>query len=105
MKRPAYGLLVGVAVLTGLVAVVASQIIDRPLHDPDGFLGPAWVRLPAMVLGAFLIDVVPRSVWRAPHRLKATLSEAPLLVSEHRTRERIAPVAIGRTSFFENYVR
>jgi hypothetical protein len=104
MKRPAYGLLVGVAVLTGLVAVVASQIIDRPLHDPDGFLGPAWVRLPAMVLGAFLVDVVPRSVWRARHRLKTTPSEARLLVKEHWTRERIALVVIGLTSFYVTYV-
>ena len=65
MRRPAYGLLVGVAILTGLVAVVASWSLDERLRDPDGFLGPAWVRLPAMVVGAFLADVVPRALWRA----------------------------------------
>ena len=65
MKRPAYGLLVGVAILMGLVAVVASWSLDERLRDPDGFLGPAWVRLQAMVVGAFLADVVPRALWRA----------------------------------------
>src|SRR3954452_5948704 len=104
MKRPAYGLLGGVAVLTGLVAVVASQIIDRPLHDPDGFLGPAWVRLPAMVLGAFLLDVVPRSLWRSRHNWRNVRLEATGLVREHWTRERITLVVIGLTCFYVTYV-
>ena len=49
----------------GIVAFIVGQALDEPLRDPDGFLGPAWMRLPAMVLGAFVLDVVPRSVWRA----------------------------------------
>ncbi|MBA2464309.1 MAG: inositol phosphorylceramide synthase, partial [Nocardioidaceae bacterium] len=65
MKRPAYGLLLGVALGMGLLAVIASFRLDEPLQDPDGFLGPSWIRLPLMVLGAFVVDVVPRSLWRA----------------------------------------
>ena len=30
----------------GVVAVVASLALDERLVDPDGFLGPSWVRLP-----------------------------------------------------------
>ena len=40
-----------------------------PLRDPEGFLGPAWIRLPLLVLGAFLADVVPRSLWRSRGQL------------------------------------
>ena len=104
MKRPAYGLLVGVAVLMGVVALVVSHALDERLRDPDGFLGPAWVRLPAMVLGAFLLDVVPRSLWRSRTNWRNIRAEAVGLVREHWTRERIMLVVIGLTSFYVTYV-
>jgi len=88
----------------GVVAVVASWALDERLRDPDGFLGPAWVRLPAMVLGAFLVDVVPRSLWRGRHHERRVFSEAKILVREHWTKERIALVVIGLTSFYVTYV-
>ena len=104
MKRRPYGLLVGVAVTMGVVAVVASQLLDERLLDPDGFLGPAWVRLPAMVLGAFLIDILPRSLWHSRRRLRDVGREARRLTREHWTRDRIALVVIGLTSFYITYV-
>ena len=104
MKRPAYGLLVGVAVTMGIAAVLVSQVTDRRLLDPDGFLGPAWVRLPAMVLGAFLLDVVPRSVWRARWSFRTVLTEARLIVRDHWTRQRMALLTIGLTCFYVTYV-
>ncbi len=88
----------------GLVAVFASHALDEHLLDPDGFLGPAWVRLPAMVLGAFLVDVVPRSLWSARRTPRNFLGEARRLTREHWTRDRIALVVIGLTSFYITYV-
>ncbi len=104
VKRRPYGLLVAVAVLMGLVAVVVSRALGEGLRDPDGFLGPAWVRLPAMVLGAYLLDVVPRSLWRARRRLRTFGSEVRASTREHWTRERVALVVIGLTSFYVTYV-
>jgi membrane-associated phospholipid phosphatase len=104
MRRPAYGMVVAVALLTGLVALVTSRALGEPLRDPDGFLGPAWVRLPAMVVGAFLLDVVPRSLWRARRRGRAVRAEARAIIEEHWTRERVALVAIGLTCFYVTYV-
>jgi hypothetical protein len=104
MRRPAYGLLVGVALTMGIVVVVVSQALDEGLRDPDGFLGPAWVRLPAMVLGAFLIDVVPRSLWRSRRNVRGAYAEARTLVGEHWTRERITLVTLGLTAFYVTYV-
>src|SRR3954463_10429086 len=88
----------------GLVAVLVSQLLDRPLLDPDGFLGPAWVRLPAMVLGAFLLDVVPRSIWRSRWGFRTLIGEARQLVRQHWTRDRMLLVTIGLTSFYVTYV-
>ena len=92
------------AVLMGLVAVFASQALDVRLLDPEGFLGPAWVRLPAMVLGAFLVDIVPRSLWHSRRNVRGFFQESRRLTHEHWTRPRIALVVIGLTSFYITYV-
>ena len=63
MYRRAYVLLVGVAAGMGLTAVVLALHLDRKLADPEGFLGPAWVRLPMLIMGAFLLDMLPRTLW------------------------------------------
>ena len=96
--------MVGVALLTGFLAFVASQALGLPIRDPEGFLGPAWIRLPALVLGAFLADVVPRALWRSRGRVRRFRAEATRIVNEHWTRERIALVVIGITSFYITYV-
>jgi hypothetical protein len=104
MRRPPYGLLVGVAISMGVVAFVASRVLGRPLHDPDGFLGPVWVRLPVMVLAAFLVDILPRSLWRSRRRPAEWREQVRVLVHEHWTRDRIALVTIGLLSFYMTYV-
>ncbi len=104
MKRRAYGLLVGVALVMGVLAVTASLKLDEPLRDPDGFLGPSWLRLPLMFMGAFFVDVVPRSAWRARRQPRTFALHARAIVKEHWTRERIALVGIGLASFFITYV-
>jgi hypothetical protein len=96
--------MVGCALLIGLTALVVSRAIGEPLHDPDGFLGPAWVRLPAMVAGAFLVDVIPRSVWRARRSWRTVLAEARAITKHDWTRERIVLVVVGLTSFYVTYV-
>ena len=97
-------MLVAIAVMMGALAIICSQSLDYPLRDPDGFLGPAWIRLPLLVAGAFIADVLPRTLYRArgnPQRLKA---EASLLIKEHWTGERITLVVVGLVSFYVTYV-
>jgi hypothetical protein len=103
-RRRAYAMLVVIAVVMGVLAIICSVSLGYPLRDPDGFLGPAWLRLPLLVLGAFVADIVPRTLFRArgnPGRIKA---EALLLIREHWTRERITLVVVGLISFYVTYV-
>lgn len=103
-RRRAYAMLVAVAVIMGALAIICSQALGYPLRDPDGFLGPAWIRLPLLVIGAFVADIVPRTLFRArgnPSRYKA---EALMLIREHWTRERITLVSVGLVSFYVTYV-
>ena len=48
MHRRAYALLIGVASVMGILALTASIALGRPLVGPEGFLGPAWLRLPLL---------------------------------------------------------
>jgi hypothetical protein len=63
------------------VAVVVAATHHLPLRDPDGVAVPTYVRLPVILLLAFLTDVVPRALWRSrplsrfPRTLAAVVRE------------------------------
>lgn len=104
MYRHAYALLIGIAVLMGALAVIASVSLDRPLVDPEGFLGPSWLRLPLLVLGALLLDMLPRMVWFGrlrPRRMRQIFVDR---WREHWNRERITLVVMGLVCFYITYV-
>ena len=49
MYRRAYALLVGTAAVMGALAIFTALMLNKSLADPDGFLGPSWLRLPLLV--------------------------------------------------------
>jgi hypothetical protein len=53
------------ALLLIVANLAVAWIWDLPVRDPDGVVVPTYVRLPVIVLLAFLVDVVPRAVWAA----------------------------------------
>jgi hypothetical protein len=102
--RPAYALLVGIAGAMGLLAVAASMWLDRPLLDPEGFLGPAIVRLPLLILAAFLLDMLPRTLWVSRMRPRAMPGVIVERWRTHWDRERIILVILGMACFYITYV-
>ena len=96
--------MVTIAIVMGLLAIVTGKVVGYPLRDPDGFLGPAWVRLPMLCIGAFVVDIVPRTLWRSRFRIGQFRREARVLVREHWTRERIILVVLGLVCFYVTYV-
>jgi hypothetical protein len=102
--RRAYVLLVGFAVVMGLLAVVTAIALDKRLADPEGFLGPSWLRLPLLLSGAFLADVLPRTLWLSrgnPTQWRDIVRER---VRTHWTRERLTLVVMGLVCFYITYV-
>jgi hypothetical protein len=47
-----------------------AWIYDLPVRDPDSVAGPTYLRLPAILLAALLLDVLPRSLYRARNPLR-----------------------------------
>ncbi len=102
-RRPAT-LLIAIAVVMGGLAVITAISLDKRLADPEGFLGPAWLRLPLLLLGAFLLDMLPRIIWLS----KGNPARWPTIVADrvrtHWTRERLVLVVLGIVCFYTTYV-
>ncbi|HET7194588.1 MAG TPA: phosphatase PAP2 family protein [Nocardioides sp.] len=104
MYRRAYVLLVGTASVMGATAIITAIVLDRRLADPEGFLGPSWLRLPLLLLGAFLLDLLPRTLWQSrmdPRQMRGIARER---VRDHWTRERLTLVVMGLVCFYITYV-
>lgn len=104
MYRRAYALLIGVTALMGGLTVAVSLQTGRAMVDPEGFLGPAWVRLPVMVLAAAALDLVPRALWYGRGKDRSVVEVFRARVKEHWTRERFSMVALGIVCFYLVYV-
>lgn len=104
MYRRAYALLIGVALTMGVLALLTALLLGKRMADPDGFLGPAWVRLPLLIGGAFAADLLPRAVWLSrfrPRRMPGLMLER---IRSHWTRERATLVILGVGCFYVTYV-
>jgi hypothetical protein len=104
VHRRAYVLLIGVATLMGGLALLTSVGLDKRLVDPEGFLGPSWLRLPLLLLGALLLDMLPRAIWQSklhPAKMWPIVRER---WDEHWNRERITLVVLGLVCFYITYV-
>jgi hypothetical protein len=102
--RRAHVLMISVAAGMGLLAIVTSLVFDRALVDPDGFIGPSYLRLPTILLLGFAIDLVPRTLWVArfdPRRMPQVFQTR---LREHWTKPRLQLVVSGILCFYITYV-
>ena len=67
LRRWPYTFAMALSLLVGAAAVFSSLFLDLPLRDPDGFLGPSYIRLPLLVLGfigaGLVVETVRRNGW------------------------------------------
>ena len=89
----------------GGLAIIASIAVGKGLSDPEGsFLGPSWLRLPLLLTGALLLDMLPRIIWYSKGRPSAIRQIVRDRLRTHWTRERLTLVALGIASFYVVYV-
>lgn len=98
-----FGVALTVSLTFGALSLAVAVAYDLPVRDPDGFLGPSWVRLPLIALGMIALDIVPRVVLR--RRDKPTfLAAAAWVVRDRWPVSRLLAVAAGLGSFYIAYV-
>jgi len=103
--RRAYVLLVGNAVVMGGLAVLVAVVYDKSLLDPESaFLGPSWLRLPLLMLGALALDLLPRTLWYSRFRPSAMSAIVRDRLATHWTKERLVLVTLGVICFYIVYV-
>lgn len=104
MYRRAQILLVSIAGSMVVLALVAAVLLHKRPVDPDGFLGPSWLRLPLLVTFAFAVDMLPRTLWVSrgrPSRMRTVLVHR---WHSHWTPERRLLALTGLLGFYLTYV-
>ena len=105
MPRRVYAAPILIAVAMGVWALLTARHLGQSLVDPEGsFLGPSSVRLPLLLAGAMLLDLLPRTLWLSrldPRRMPGIVRDR---WRTHWTRPRLTLVAIGVISFYIVYV-
>lgn len=100
---PRLRFLVVLALVMCAATAAVSAWQDLPVRDPDNGLGPSWVRLPLILLGAVLVDVLPRVALRmrrgAPGR-----AAVRQVVAERWPRAQIQFSLLGLASWYLTYV-
>lgn len=104
MFRSAKILMLGITITMAVLAGVAAVALDRKLVDPDGFLGPAWLRGPMLVFGALLLDMLPRILAAIPRGVPGMKSAVVTRWRAHWTRERLTLTVMGVLCFYLTYV-
>jgi hypothetical protein len=96
-----FAVLLSLALAAAAVAVAVTYHL--PLRDPDGVSVPTYVRLPVILLLAFLTDVGPRVVrrCRAIARVPATVRE---VVAERWPWEHVRFALVGLGAWYLTYV-
>lgn len=102
MRRWPYTFLVIISALIGITAVVLSQRLGVPLRDPEGFLGPAYVRLPALAFLFFALGIIPQAIRR--NGFKRAHQAVVVIIREEWTWTRVVNIATGLVGFYICYV-
>ncbi|MGZ1490065.1 phosphatase PAP2 family protein [Brevibacterium sediminis] len=102
LRRWPYTFAMALSLLVGAAAVFSSLFLDLPLRDPDGFLGPSYIRLPLLVLGfigaGLIVETVRRNGWR-----NLPMSVVDIAKKEWNT-HRLLCIGAGLLSFYVCYV-
>ncbi len=103
VRDGAYWMAITVALTTGAVAVVCALALGLPIRDPDGFLGPTYVRLPLIAALMLAVDVLPRALYRAPS-VRGVPASLVAVLRERWPWRRLRPPLIGLGAFYLTYV-
>ncbi|MDN6134923.1 MAG: phosphatase PAP2 family protein [Brevibacterium sp.] len=102
MRRWPYSFALLLSIAVAAAALASSIYLGRPMTDPNGFLGPAYVRLPLLALlffgGGIVLDAVRTNGWK---QLPRGMLE---VVKNEWNLRRVLCITAGMLSFYICYV-
>ncbi len=102
IRRSPYGVILVISLVVGVAAVVGSLASGIPLQDPEGFLGPAYVRFPLLGIGLLTAAIVPTAIYR--YGWRRIPSGVVHILRTEWTLSRVLYIAAGFFSFYVCYV-
>jgi hypothetical protein len=104
--RERFGFAIAVSLAMSAATVVIAVAYHLPIRDPDDATGPTYVRLPLILLLAFLTDVAPRAAHRARQSgsMRAFRSQFAAVTRERWPWEHIRFALLGLGSWYLTYV-
>jgi PAP2 superfamily len=103
VSRERFGFAIILSIGLGATAAMVAAAYDLPFRDPESAAGPTYVRLPAILLLAFLTDVIPRALSRS-RRLTEFGSTFSAVTRERWPLEHVRFVLLGLGSWYLTYV-
>jgi PAP2 superfamily len=102
MHKGGFRFAVWVSIALAVATLVTAWIYDLPVRDPDSVAGPTYFRLPMILLAAFLLDVLPRALWRAKNPARV-LSRFREVVLERWTYAHLKFALLGLGAWYLTY--
>lgn len=102
MRRWPYTFAVLLSVAIAITMLTTSHRLGLPVRDPDGFLGPSYIRLPLIVLLFFAAGVIPSAIKRSGFRHFPT--GVRKIIHEQWSWKRLTYILVGLGAFYTCYV-
>lgn len=102
MRRWPYTFAVCLAVAVTGTAIGFSLYLGLPMKDPEGFLGPAYVRLPLLGLLFFAAGIIPAAIKRSG--IRNIVTGVREIVRDEWSLKRVGYIATGLITFYACYV-
>lgn len=103
MGRPNFRFAGLCALALTLAMVLVAWIEDLPIRDPDGVVVPTYVRLPIILLIAWLLDVLPRSLARSRGHWRTVWTDFRAVARERWTRSHVVFAVSGLAAWYVCY--
>jgi len=91
------------ALALALATIMVAWLEGLPIRDPDGVVVPTYVRLPIILLIAWLLDVLPRAVGRSGRRFGTFPAQFGAVVRERWTRSHVVFAVSGLAAWYVCY--
>lgn len=103
MQTASFRFAVWLSLWLTVATAVMAWVYDLPIRDPDSVAGPTYLRLPAILLLALALDVVPRAVWRSRSDLLAFFGTCAVVWRERWTWPALRFAMIGLGAWYLTY--